>query len=77
MLDVHLLFVLMFYHHEHEEHKEIIKALIGIFQQAQKVVYSFSAFRSHAPAWECIPYGFPRWSMGTRQPAVEIGVKKV
>ena len=22
---------------------------------------------SHAPAWECIPYGFPRWSMGTRQ----------
>jgi len=26
--------------------------------------------RSHAPAWECIPYGFPRWSMGTRQPTV-------
>ena len=23
--------------------------------------------RSHAPAWECIPYGFPRWSMGTRR----------
>ena len=22
--------------------------------------------RSHAPAWECIPYGFPRWSMGTK-----------
>jgi hypothetical protein len=19
--------------------------------------------------WECIPYGFPRWSMGTRQQA--------
>ncbi|MBU4012223.1 MAG: hypothetical protein KJ550_02005, partial [Proteobacteria bacterium] len=26
----------------------------GILQQAQKVVYSFSASRSHAPAWECI-----------------------
>ena len=22
--------------------------------------------RSHAPAWECIPQGFPRRSMGTR-----------
>jgi hypothetical protein len=44
----------------------------GIFQQAQKVVYSFSASRSHAPAWECIPYPPEpfggRWSMGTRQP---------
>ena len=26
----------------------------------------FSFSRSHAPAWECIPYGFPRRSMGTR-----------
>ena len=24
-------------------------------------------FRSHAPAWECIPYGLPRRSMGTMQ----------
>ena len=28
---------------------------------------SFEDFsRSHAPAWECLPQGFPRRSMGTR-----------
>jgi hypothetical protein len=40
---------------------------MGIFQQAQKVVCSFSASRSHAPAWECIPYVDPHagaWEPG-------------
>ena len=32
-----------------------------------KIVYSLNVSRSHAPAWEYIPYRFLRWRMGTRR----------